>query len=198
MLGRAFLAGIAGGLVMFIWGAITHMATPLGHMGLSSMPLDDQTMPQLRTKLTEPGFYFFPGRDMNDTSKATEDAWVEKMHAGPHGILIFDPRGGEPMSPMQLVTECGANMAAAFVLALALGCTRCGWKVGAGLGLLAGVYGWLSIDASYWNWYNFPCAMVMASLIEQAVGGLVSGIVVGMIARPCAKTAAPPPITTAT
>ena len=35
---RADLGSLAGGFLIFFWGAIAHMVTPLGTMGLSRLP----------------------------------------------------------------------------------------------------------------------------------------------------------------
>ena len=36
---RLLLAGIVGGIVVFIWGAITHVVLPLGEMGIQNLPM---------------------------------------------------------------------------------------------------------------------------------------------------------------
>ena len=38
---RLLLAGIVGGIVVFIWGAITHVVLPLGEMGIQNLPNEE-------------------------------------------------------------------------------------------------------------------------------------------------------------
>ena len=35
---RIIWGGIAGGIILFVWGLAVHMLTPMGHMGISSLP----------------------------------------------------------------------------------------------------------------------------------------------------------------
>ena len=39
---RIILAGVLGGIAMFIWTSIAHMATPLGHAGIIGNFLTNQ------------------------------------------------------------------------------------------------------------------------------------------------------------
>lgn len=181
-MGRIVGAGLAGGVAMFAWGAVHHMATPFGEMGMKPLPGEQMILPALKFSIKEPGFYFFPGiekADMADEAKCKE--WEERMNAGPQGAVIFNPKGGEMMSPAQLGREFGSNVLACLVLALIL--ARIGGGQGAklGYGLLAGLFASLSIDVSLWNWYGFPGAMTAGSLVEQVVGGALSGLVIGFV-----------------
>ena len=38
MVGKVILGGVLGGLAMFLMSSVTHMATPLGEVGVRSMP----------------------------------------------------------------------------------------------------------------------------------------------------------------
>jgi len=55
---RIILAGIAGGVVLFIWGAFSHMVLPFGEIGIKSMPNEAPVMAAMRSNITEPGLYF--------------------------------------------------------------------------------------------------------------------------------------------
>jgi hypothetical protein len=35
---RILLAGLAAGIAMFVWSSIAHLATPLGALGISTLP----------------------------------------------------------------------------------------------------------------------------------------------------------------
>jgi hypothetical protein len=178
---RIITAGIVGGVVMFIWGAIDHRALPLGEMGIKSLPGEAVVLPAMKTSIHQRGLYFFPGRDMKDKSPAAEKAWEEKFKAGPQGILVYDPAGSEPMSPGMLGRELLSNVLAAVLLAVVLSAIKAnkfaGTVVGAGMGLFA----WLSISVSYWNWYHFPPEYTMAEMVEQGVGGALTGLAIAIV-----------------
>ena len=46
---RILLAGILGGIVMFIWTSIAHMALPLGEVGINEIPNE----PAMRSSIGE-------------------------------------------------------------------------------------------------------------------------------------------------
>ncbi len=178
---RILVAGLVGGAIMFCWGAVSHMALPIGDMGIESLPGEQSLLPQMKTAIPQHGFYFFPGMDKQNATEEQQKAWEEKYKAGPRGILIFDPAGGEAMSVGQLCTEFVSNVLACLVLAVVLAqvCAGVVGRVlfGAGLGLFA----WLCIDVSYWNWYRFPGMFTLGQMLDQMIGGLVSALAISLV-----------------
>jgi len=179
--GRLIVAGIVGGGVMFVWGAVSHMALPLGEMGISSLPNEDVMVPAMRAAISQRGFYAFPAWPEGELSEAETRAWEEKYRAGPRGTLIYDTGAAELMSPRQLGTECASNALAAFLAAIVLAGIPGSRGKRAFHGLLLGLVGWLSIDVSYWNWYRFPDLFTLAQLIDQGAGWLLTGTTVALI-----------------
>ena len=111
----------------------------------------------MRDAIKEPGFYFFPGRDMSKTpSEAEQKVLIEKINRGPTGILVIHPEGGEMMSPRQLGTELATNVVSALLAALLLAQTRLGF-VGRVLFVTGlGLFGFVISSVPFWNWYGFP------------------------------------------
>ncbi len=92
---RIVLAGLLAGITVFVFSAILHMATPIGHMGMRAIPSEDAVRAALRAGITEPGLYFFPGMDMTKKMSADEEkAWMDRYVAGPTGLLVFHPAAG--------------------------------------------------------------------------------------------------------
>ena len=181
-MGRVVAAGIVAGVALFIWGAVAHMATPLGTMGISTHPHESMLLPAIQQTTTQPGLYAFPGLDMSKKpTKEEEKAWIERYKAGPHGILVLAPNGSDPLSPRRLVTELLTNIVTGILAAFLLA------KLAGGLGgfvsggIVAFVIGWLSISAPYWNWYDFPGIFTLSELIDQVVSGAVVGLVAGLV-----------------
>ena len=183
-MGRMILAGIAAGVALFIWGAVEHMATPLGTMGIKTHPHEAMLAPAIQQTTPEPGLYMFPGYDTSKKmTKEEEAAWNEKYKAGPHGMLILGPNGGDPMPPRRLVTELLTNILAAFVTALLLARIAGGLGGFVSGGIMAFLIGWMSISVPSWNWYDFPAPFVLAELIDQVVSGALVGLVVGLVLK---------------
>jgi hypothetical protein len=181
---RILLGGIFAGLVVFIFSAIDHMALPTGHMGLKSLPQEDSVSGAMRAAISEPGLYVFPGIDMQKRmSPEEEKAWTAKYVAGPTGILVYSPGGEPPMQPRMLSTELAADILAACIAAFAVSLTRATFGQRVLLVTLFGLFAWLSISVSYWNWYRFPTAYIVAEGIDQVGGWLCGGFVLAAVYR---------------
>lgn len=181
---RILLAGIVGGAVIFVCSAAAHMATPLGHMGFSRLPSEEAILSSMKQSIPESGMYFFPGIDMTQKPTAEEQReWEARLQAGPSGLLIFKAGGGEAMSVTQLAREALANMAAALLAAL-IAVRVAGGYVSRLLAVaLIGPITWLSISASYWNWYGFPREYVVAEFIMESACWLIAAFFIAGIAR---------------
>jgi hypothetical protein len=183
-MGRRVMAAIAGGIVVFVWSALSHMALPLGTAGIQSIPNEERVAQAIRGTITEGGLYFFPGFDGSHKRTPEEErSWTERYRRGPSGILVVQPGGRDPMSPQQLVVELIADILAAGVAAFVLGGLGGSFVARAGAVGLLGVFEWLDINVSFWNWYKFPTAYTVAALIEQVVGWTLAGLVMALILR---------------
>jgi hypothetical protein len=175
---------VLAGIVVFFWGAISHMALPIGTMGIKTIPSEDGVLSALRDAVKEPGFYIFPGHDMSRTLSDNEQkAWEEKLKQGPSGIVIVAPTGGEPMSPRQLFTELATDILGALLAAILVSQVHGGFLKRVGFVTLLGIFGFVSISVPYWNWYKFPTAFTLAEAIDQVVGWFLAGLVLAAILR---------------
>ena len=186
---RVAVAAVAAGIVLFIWGAVAHMALPLGHMGISVLPAAAEgPLVAALSGVPEPGFYFYPRVDpqeMKDEAKVKE--WEAKAQGGSAGFIVHHPKGeGRLMSsfPLHLGREFLGNVGSALLVALLLARTSGGYLSRALVGVACALFGWLSIQYSLWNWYGFPWGMTLASLVEESVGGLLTGLVAAKIVPP--------------
>ena len=180
--GRMFLAALIGAVVVFLWSFVEHTFLPTAGMGVQPLPNEAVIVPTLRSNLPKRGIYHFPPIDMNDRSEAAEKAYAEKLSTGPQGIIAFDPNGSDKnFFPRRLALEFVSNLAAALLLAAVVAKFGGGAINGALIGAGFGLFAWLSIDVSYWNWYHFAGPYVIATLIEQGVGGLLGGLTIGLV-----------------
>ncbi len=181
---RVLLAGIVGGIVMFVWSAISHMVLQIGEAGISTLPQEESLTAAMRENVREPGFYFFPGMDMSRQATPEErSAWEAKIKSGPAGILVVDPDGYEPMPPSTLIVELITNIVAATLAAFVI--VKTAGALGSRIvdALIFGLVAWFSISISYWNWYKFPTAFVIAEGVDLAVGWTLAGIAMAIILK---------------
>jgi hypothetical protein len=183
--GKVLLGGIVAGLVVFCWGAISHMATPIGTMGIGQIPDEEKVAAAMKDSIHSPGFYFFPGRDMSKTmSKSEESAYAARLRQGPSGVLVIHPEGSEGMSPRLLLTELGTSIVAALLAAIVLTQVRSGFPGRVLVVTLMGVFGFVSINVSYWNWFGFPTAYTIGAALDEIIGWFLGGLALAAIVRP--------------
>lgn len=175
---RNLIAALIGGIVVFVWGAVAHMALGLGTAGIHPPAHEDVVLSSLHQGLgEEPGVYILPwlGPDaMRD--EAAVKAYGAKAAASPYAWIVYLPRG-EDMTRMgrPLAVQWLSDTLAALVLALLMSAPGLGLGRRLGLAGAAAVFAWLSTMVPYWNWYRFPTSFTVAALIEQLVGWLLAG-----------------------
>jgi len=190
-MGRRLLAAIAGGIVVFVWSAVSHMALGLGSAGIRTLPNEERMAQAIRGVVTEPGLYFFPGMDPSRKMTPEEErAWTERYRRGPSGLMIVQPGGRDPMEPTQFVVELLADILAAGVAAFLLAGLGGPLLARAGAVGLLGLFEWADLSVSYWNWYKFPTLYTGAALVEQVVGWTLAGLVMALMLRPRPATTA--------
>ncbi len=192
---KILLAGILGGIVMFIWTSIAHMFLPLGEAGISEIPNESAVLSAMQSSIGErTGLYIFPGPGVgkNATRQEKHEAMkhmAEKMAANPSGILMYHPPGRPMALGKWLGIEFGTELLEAILVVFLLAQTSIASFAGrVGFVLVAGILAAIATNVSYWNWYGFPCVYTAGYMFIQIIGFLCVGIVAGFVLR---KTPAP-------
>jgi hypothetical protein len=187
---RILLAGILGGVVMFIWNFVAHTVLPIGESGVSPIPNEDAVTSALQSSLGDnSGFYIFPSGGMTpgQTKEQKEAAMKkaeEQMATGASGVLIYRPKrvfNFPKRLGIEFVTEVVEALLAVFLLAQTR-ITSFGGKVG--FILTAGILAAIATNIPYANWYGFPKPFTLAQMCIMGVNFLLVGIVAGLIMRP--------------
>jgi len=179
---RILLAGVLGGIAMFLWGGLAHNVLSLGTTGIQSLPQPQPVMDALKASAPQSGFYYFPQAD------ASGRVAPEKA-GGPAGIVIYQATGaGKPLTG-QLINEGILNIVlalfGAFLLSLATGLTSYVARVGfvALLGLTVA----LMSNVESWNWYGYPLNYTAATIVENVIGFLIVGLIAAALVKPAAQ-----------
>jgi hypothetical protein len=70
---RILLAGVLGGIVMFIWTSIAHMA--LGEAGINEIPNESAVLSAMQSSIGDKtGLHIFPGLGVGKTQRASKRA----------------------------------------------------------------------------------------------------------------------------
>jgi len=178
MTGRFLVAGLLGGILMFIWTAIAHMALPLGQTVFNQLSGEPVVLGAMKAATGDKdGLYFFPWVDMKAPDAMKKSADLMKIN--PSGLLLYHPAGSgvsDMAGPMikEFVKELIQALIAAFIVSMIMA----SFFSRVVLVTLIGVSGTLMTNASYWIWYGFPLNYTIAAFITDIVGAFVAGIAI--------------------
>lgn len=173
---RIFIAGLLGGLTLFLWGAFAHMVLPLGETGMAESRNEDAVLSALKDNLPQAGVYVLPGlstEQMGDPGKV--EAYKAKAPNAPYAFVVYHPDGRDgTLMQRNLLHEYLSNTLAALIAAfvLALGTFSKAKRIL--LGVALGAFSWLTVSAPYWNWYRFPQDFSLANLAMSLIGWLLA------------------------
>lgn len=170
---RILVAGIIGGLAMFLWSAVAHMALPIGEMGMKVPTGQASAIAALGPTTQGAGVYMYPSmpaEDWQDEEKMK--AFAASAKDQPYAFVVYQP-GGNPvnasMTP-QLVRQYASDTAGALLLAWVLSLVGAAFGRRVLVGAALGLFSWLAVNVPYWNWYMFPGDFTFGALLEQVIG----------------------------
>lgn len=186
---KILLAGILGGIAMFIWTSIAHLVLPFGEAGIQEFPNESAVLSALQSNIgDQTGLYIFPGLGVgkNATRQEKNEAMKQiaaKAASSPSGLLMYHPTRPFTFGKWMGI-EFGTELVEAILAVFLLAQTRIESFVGRiGFVLVAGILAAIATNVSYWNWYGFPSVYVGSYMLIQLVGFLCVGIVAALVLR---------------
>ena len=184
---RILIAGVLGGIAMFIWASIAHVATPLATAGLQPLPNETATVAALHQQLGDKGgLYFFPYASGTDSK--TMAAQEAKLKVEPSGLLAYQG----PTPPGAFLRQLAAEFALEVVeslLTAAILVFAATFGARMGLAVAIGAIAAVATNFSYWNWYGFSAAYTFANAFTELVKFVVAGAVIALVLRGRARAA---------
>jgi hypothetical protein len=171
---RLILAAIAGGIILFVWGAVAWMVLPMDRL-IRKLPDEKSVVASMQTARAERGVYFVGGNP---------------AAPGPQMLMVYTPFA-KALSPGQLGREFLTDLIAAFVMAWLLSRVvaktfpaRLVFVIVAGAVLAA-----IVDDLANWNWFAYPVNYTLAHVGDRLIGWALAGLALAAIVRP--RPAAP-------
>jgi hypothetical protein len=187
---RLLLAGILGGVTLFVWTFVAHQFLGLGEMGVAEIPNEAVVLNAMRGAIPEAGFYIFPGVGLGpkatmEERKAAMPDYMKKYEQSPHGVLVYHPASG----PFNFGAALGRQFALQVLQALlaawlvSSAASGRGYSARVGIVVVAGVLVAMSTNVEYWNWYAFPGNYVAGYMTTQIVGFVLAGFVIAAFVK---------------
>jgi hypothetical protein len=187
---RILLAGILGGLTLFVWTFVAHQFLGLGEMGVGEIPNEAVVLSAMRGAIPQTGFYLFPGVGLgpNPTSeqrRAAMPEYMKKYEQSPHGILVYHPASGPFHFGASLGREFALNVLQALLAAwlVSSAASGRGYSARVGIVVVAGVLAAISTNVEYWNWYEFPGNYTAGYMTTQIVAFVLAGFVIAAFVK---------------
>jgi hypothetical protein len=185
---RVVLAGLLGGVAMFMWMSLAHVVLPLGETGVQEIQNEPVVLSAMQATLGEKsGLFVFPATGArpnatNQEKNAAMQHYDEKLAANPSGLLVYHPPGETGLTARRLVAEFLTELLEAFLVVFLLAQTHIS-SFGGRLAFVtvAGVVASLGTNISYWNWYGFPANYTAVYVLTQIVGFVCVGAVAGAV-----------------
>jgi hypothetical protein len=190
---KVLLPGILGGLLVFIWSFIAHMVLPIGTMGVSNIPLqnEDAVLRELKSNIQQPGLYVMPWMEMSkklpeEQAKAQETRYI----TGPTAFVVYHPTGIAPISAGQLLRQLLFQILGGLIAALVVSMTVASLGMRAFVVMLFGIFSWLTVNLPHWNWYRFPLTFTIGAGLDAVIGWLIGGLLIAWLVQRAEKKAA--------
>ena len=192
------LATVLGGIVFFLWGAVSHMLLPFSNNALLMFKDQDAVTRAILANAPISGVYFLPnmtertsGMTQEEFDAANKKA-EDQMMNGP--FMLASVRVG-PMGsyPAHFVIQLITDMLAALFICLVLARVQVSYWNLVFLSLWVGLAGFAAFSLPQWNWYAFSNAFTIAELVDTIAGFFLAGMVIARFVP--GKEEAPKPST---
>jgi hypothetical protein len=187
---RILLAGVLGGIGMFVWTSIAHMALPLGEAGINEISNESAVLSAMQSNIGDKtGLYIFPGLGVGkDATREQKNEAMKQMQqkiaANPSGILMYHPPGRHFAFGKSLAVEFSTEVLQAILAIWLLAQTRIDSFAGrVGFVLIAGILAAITTNVSYWNWYGFPEVYTASYILIEIVGFALVGVIAALVLR---------------
>lgn len=173
---RSLLKGaLLGGIVLFVWSAISWMALPWHAAALNAFP-DETALRSVLSTLKHDGIYVLPD------PKAAEQSQNPSM-SGPMFFASYTNSVSMNMGRqlgIHFVLQVFAALLGTWLLLQAKPATYGGGvAVFAGVGILIGV----ASQVPFMNWWQFPVGYGLGEMADFAISWTLAGLVVAKVAR---------------
>src|ERR1700740_1796214 len=186
---RIVLAGLAGGVLVFVAGGILHSSPKLSEIGARGIPNEEVVVSAMRNSIPDAGLYLFPEPKLASVPKekrpAEQARYLAKFKQGPTGILVYKPGGEESNFGRLLVTQFLIGLVAAFIAAWTLGATAGATNYSTRVLIVAliGLFAEIAVVLPYWNWYGFPTNYAVGHLLGGVFTWAIAGLAMAAIVK---------------
>ncbi|MBI5475973.1 MAG: hypothetical protein HY964_04475 [Ignavibacteriales bacterium] len=182
---QLIFAAIAGGILLFVWGWLAWTIVPVHDGTLHSIENEEAVVTAMNVNMDKKGVYVFPAMPASHDPVAVEE-YNQKYQAGPVGMIIYDPHGGDPMSATQMIIGIIISILSAFLAAWFLSRSTAAASNYFGRVIYIGMLGIFITLFSHivnWNWMNYPLDYTTGWSLDTIIGWIFAGLGIAAIIK---------------
>jgi hypothetical protein len=179
-MGKLIKGALIGGIVVFVWGMLSHMLLPWHEAGFVRFTDEEVVGNALKSQTSGSGMYLYPmgpecGPDATaEELKAKEDA-MEKWAVGPSAFIVYHEGSWNMTAP--LIRSLIINFITAFlIMALLLSAPNLTFWGKVLFVMIAAVAGSMAVFLQYWNWWSFASSYTLVNIADAAIGWFLAGL----------------------
>jgi len=187
---RLVLGALLSAVVLFVWGALFWVVSPLRFGVLRPLPRDEAVVGLLEQNLPHSGVFLSPFPDddrFNADPKEAKEEFQKRQRKGPLVQISYRKGGVDPMSPAVLAFGFGHAFVSALLvgglLLLALPALP-SYASRLLFVFLAGVFAAVTVSLSPPVWLHQPWDLPLFNALYHASGWFVARFVLAAIVRP--------------
>jgi len=177
------LGGLVGGILLFVWGALSWTVLPFNTASLHRASAEDALLASMKESMGAKGVYALPamppksGVQSND--EQMQKQYTERLKAGPTALVVFNPRGSEPMRTDQMIYGLVDDFLCALIGVWFL--MRSTAYESSYIARVAyfGMFGVLVsffVHLTNYNCFDYPADYTVAMTLDAVLGWIVAGL----------------------
>ena len=184
---KAVIKGtIVGGIIAFIWGAVSWMVLPWHMNTMEHFKSDSSIQTTILRNAPKSGVYVIP--NPHEFKKDAEEAGDGKIKASPkERIVMFaaiDIDAKNPMSPMTYIYSFLTQLVVAFLITWIVKASDIRSYLGRLFAILGMVLmGSLMVYLPMWTWWHFPTMYIGVNIVDLLITWFLAGLTIAAFTK---------------
>lgn len=180
-------SGIVGGLIVFLWGALSWVALPFHAKTLNHFQDETAVQATLATNTLGAGIYILPHPEPENArlpdALARQNARVRQRQSesGPFALVVFQPHGTGPVLFLMARGLALKILAAILMTWLLLQVGLVSYRRRVFFVMVTAMLGSILVNLDQWNWWAFPDDYVFLQMLDLLIGWFLAGLVMAKI-----------------
>lgn len=182
---KLVLGGVLGGVVIFVWMALSWMVFPWHTASLLRFNDEEAMRQAIAANAPEAGMYALPSpTPAPGTGPMSAEAMEKDMAKTPHAFVAVRLQPVATMAPQMIVGILSQVLTMLLASWLLLTTSGLSYMGRVGFITVLGMISWLLVAVPEWNWWSFSAAYTIGAFLDVVVGMFLAGLVVARVVRP--------------